>query len=90
MDNIIGLFKKVTQEEAKAIIIENLRDMHHGKPVNEMCAVRGIDDLSIAFKALRALIGENLVKKQTITLTNVHGRQISAPLYRYNSFQGWK
>lgn len=90
MDNVVELFKKVIPEEAKTIIIENLRDMHHGKPVNEMCAIRGIDDLGLAFGALHALIGENLVEKRPITLTNDRGRKVSAVLYRYNSLQDWK
>jgi hypothetical protein len=86
MGEIVELFKKITPEDAKNTIIDNLKNMHHGKPVNEMCATRGLTDFSLASDALHSLIGENVVEVERISLTDALGRHYSVPLYRYKPF----
>jgi len=89
MGQVIELFKEITPEDAKSTIIDNLKNMHHGKWVNEMCAIRGLDDISLASDALHALIGESIVKIQRIPLTDKLGRATYAPLYRYDSIRDY-
>jgi len=86
MGEVVELFKKITPEDAKNTIIDNLKHVHHGKPVNEMCAIRGLDDFLLASDALHALIGENIVQVERISLTDALGRKTTMPLYRYNTF----
>lgn len=86
MGDVVKLFNEITPEMAKKTIIDNLKDMHSCKWVNDMCAMRGLDDLSFAFDTLRALIRENIVEIQRIPLTNILGKTTHVSLYRYNVF----
>ena len=82
MGNVVDLFKKITLEDAKNIIIDNLKNVHHCKQVNAMCAFRGIDDFSLADEAIHSLIGESVVRVDRIPLRDKFGREFHAPLYR--------
>jgi len=87
MGEVVYLFQKMTAEEAKIIIISNLKESHHGKFVNWHCAVKGIKDWDIAGPALRALVAEGIVEQEDFTVENMLGREYVAPLYRYNSLR---
>lgn len=85
MAKIIKLHEKIT-EIAKSAIIDNLKNIHHGKPVHAWCATRGISDSEVGFDALNVLVSENIVKKRHISVTDKHGQKIYMPVYQYNSF----
>lgn len=55
-------------------IVQNLRDDHHGKPVNLPCALRGVD-FSDGLEVLKELMREGIVRKREVG---------GYPLYRYN------
>jgi hypothetical protein len=84
MGNVVQLFKKLTPAAAKITIIANLKNTHHGKAVNGMCATRGVDDFSMAFNTLQTLIEENVVMIKRIPLKDKNGVTHHAPLYWYN------
>lgn len=84
MGNVVQLFKKLTPAAAKITIIDNLKNIHHGKVVNSMCATRGVDDFSMALNMLQSLIEENVVMIKRIPLKDKHGVNHYAPLYWYN------
>lgn len=85
MGEVVEFFTKSTPASAKITIISNLKDMHHGKAVNAMCATRGVDNFSMAVNALQSLIDENVVKIKRIPLPNRNGGTRYVPLYLYNS-----
>ena len=85
MGEVVDLFKKITLEDAKNIIIDNLKNVHHGKQVNTMCATRGIDDFGLATEALHALMSDFVVQIERIPLRDKFGKQFYAPLYRYRA-----
>lgn len=83
MGNVVQLFsEEPTEDEAKSIIIDNLKNMHHCKWVNIWCAVRGIDKIESGHRILNILLKENKVEIQLVPL---NGTPIAA-MYRYNSF----
>ena len=88
MSKVIHLDKGTTPESARSTIIDNLKNIHHGKFVNIWCVVRGIDDFSLATKALDALIGENVVERRAIRVTDMRNKQVFATMYKYNPFCG--
>lgn len=87
MGDVVELFNKVTPEMAKNTIIDNLKNMHFGKWVNDMCAIRGLSDFSLAYDVLGVLISEKRVEVKRIPITNSLGRTIYASLYRYDALQ---
>jgi len=86
MGDVVELFNKITPEMAKNAIIDNLKNMHSSKWVNDMCAIRGLNDFALAFDTLQSLISKNIVEMQRIPLTNILGKTIHVSLYRYNVF----
>jgi len=84
MTNVIQLFPKMSLDDAKAQIVENLKEMHHSKPVNYFCAISGIKDFELQHEALNALIRENVVCKQVFNHRDRFGNASSVPLYKYN------
>ncbi len=86
MSNIIS-FSKSRTEKAKNTIINNLQVMHHGKPVNYCCAVRGVDDFTLAGDALSNLQASGDITIDRHNMCTERGKLISIPLYRYNSIR---
>lgn len=66
--------KTVNSNENASTVVSNLRDMHHGKWVNSLCATRGIEDLTDGLELLEQLHNEGIVEKRTIG---------AFPLYRF-------
>lgn len=84
MSNVVQLFKKMTQEEAEEQILSNLKEMHHCKPVNFFCAIKGIDDHQFANTILDELITKRVVRVQRQRLLDRFGRSNTVLLYQYN------
>jgi len=83
MGDVVQLFKKkLTDDENKEMIIDNLKNIHHGKWVNIWCAVRNVESIELGHKFLNVLLEENKVEIQLVPL---NGTPVAA-LYRYNSF----
>lgn len=85
MGEVVQLFKKIGDDEAKAIIIANLKEMHHCKWVNYYCAVYGLRDTDLGHKTLNTLIDENVVEVEIHTL--IDGPVVA--LYRYDTLNDW-
>jgi len=85
MGEVIQLFKKMGEDEAKARIIANLKEMHHCKWVNYYCAVYGLDDTDLGHKTLNLLIDEKVIEVQMLSISD--GPVVA--LYRYDTFNDW-
>ncbi len=86
MTNVMQMFPKMTLDDAKSQIIENLKEIHHSKPVNFFCAVTGIKNLDLQDEALQVLITEGVVRKQIFKHRDRFGNGTSLPLYKINLF----
>lgn len=87
MGEVIQLFKTLSPEEAKDKIIDNLKNMHHGKMVNYVCAINGLDNFELANVALDDLIDENIVEKLKYPVSDELKRTSLMSMYRYNSIR---
>jgi len=83
MTNIVHLFPDLTLEGAKAKIIENLKDVHQGKLVSNICVFKNLRDINVADKALHALIDENVVEPVKFPVKDKFDCPIMVTLYRY-------
>lgn len=74
---------RLNNKDKKTILV-NLTEQHHGKKVNAICAIRGIDSIPNSFRALDELIHDGFVKRTVYSFTSAKGRKYTLPLYQYN------
>lgn len=84
MSNVVQLFKNMTLEEVEIQIVSNLKEMHHCKPVNFFCAIKGISDHELGHKVLNVLIAKNVVRIQQLRHRDRFGKSSYASLYQYD------
>jgi len=74
----------MTAEEAEEQIVTNLQEMHHCKPVNFLCAIKGIDDQKFAKAVLDEVITKGIVRVRHIKHRDRFGLFNTVSLYQYN------
>jgi len=81
MGNVVELFPI---DAAKDTILENLKNMHHGKAVNHPCAIKGVKNFSLACSALNELVSDKLILIKRQELPDGKGRSLTVSMYQYN------